>query len=85
MSSFLADQKRPRMLAQMRGGGVAGSQPNEYSCVAHGAQIDFGEQTPYITYGLERLAVNAKFATVLVLISASSDTVGIWGAADEAV
>jgi hypothetical protein len=31
------------------GGGVAGISANEYSC-AHGAQINFGDLTPYLTY-----------------------------------
>ncbi len=35
--------------------------------------------------GLERLTVNAVVATVLGSIPASSDTGGIWGAADEAL
>jgi hypothetical protein len=31
------------------GGGVAGVSANEYSC-AHGAQINFGDLAPYLTY-----------------------------------
>jgi hypothetical protein len=31
------------------GWGVAGVSANEYSC-AHGAQINFGDLTPYLTY-----------------------------------
>ncbi len=34
----------------MRGGGVAGS-ANEKSC-AHGAQINFEDLTPYLTYAM---------------------------------
>ncbi len=37
------------------GGGGCGVSANEYSC-AHGTQIKFGDQTPYLTYdyiGLE--------------------------------
>ncbi len=35
------------------GGGVrgCGASPNEYSC-AHEAQINFGDLTPYLTYGI---------------------------------
>ncbi len=33
------------------GGGGCGVSANEYSC-AHGAQINFGDLTPYLTYGL---------------------------------
>ncbi len=53
MSSFLADRWRPRIWAQMRGGGGCEASANEYSC-AHGAQINFGDLrvTPYLTYGL---------------------------------
>ncbi len=32
------------------GGGSCGVSANEYSC-AHGAQINFGDPTPYLTYG----------------------------------
>jgi hypothetical protein len=56
MSSILADHKRPRKGAQMRGEGgwglrVAGCgfSDNEYYC-AHGAQINIGALTPYLTY-----------------------------------
>jgi hypothetical protein len=52
MSSILADLKRPFIRAQMGwggGGGGAGFQPNEYSC-GHGAQINFGDPSPYLTY-----------------------------------
>jgi hypothetical protein len=36
----------------MRGEGVnCGDSANEYSC-AHGAQINFGDLTPYLTYGV---------------------------------
>ncbi len=52
MSSILADQQRPRILARMLGGGGGGGgcgvSPNEYSC-AHGTQIKFGNPTPYLT------------------------------------
>ncbi len=40
------------ILAQMRGGGGCGVSANECSC-AHGAQINFGDQTPYLTYVLD--------------------------------
>ncbi len=42
------------------GGGVAGSQPNEYSCV-HGTQKIFGDLTPYLTYAI---ALNHEAITV---------------------
>ncbi len=32
------------------GEGGSGASANEYSC-AHGAQINFGDVTPYLTYG----------------------------------
>jgi hypothetical protein len=49
MSSMLAD---PRIWAQMRGEvGSCGVLANEYSC-EHGAQINFGDLTPYLTLGL---------------------------------
>jgi hypothetical protein len=50
MSSILADQKRP--IAHIRGDGVGrgfGVSANEFSC-AHGAQINFGDLAPYLTY-----------------------------------
>jgi hypothetical protein len=65
----------------MQGGGRggAGSQPpNEYSCAQMHMEpkyVDFGDLTPYLTYGSERLAVNAKVATVLGSILASSESV----------
>ncbi len=34
------------------GGGVAGISAIRYSC-AHGAQISFGDLTPYLTYGFK--------------------------------
>jgi hypothetical protein len=59
----------------MRGeGGSCWASADEYSC-AHGAQINFGDLTPYLTHGLERLTANAKVATVLGSILASSDSV----------
>jgi hypothetical protein len=36
------------------GDGVCGVSANEYSC-AHGAQIDFRDLTPYLTYGSDRI------------------------------
>ncbi len=51
MSSFLADQQRPRIWAQMRGEGVSA---NQYSC-AHGVQIHFGDLTPYLTHEAKEL------------------------------
>jgi hypothetical protein len=37
--------------------GSCGVLANEYSC-AHGAQINFGDLTPYLTYGLDPLERN---------------------------
>ncbi len=52
MSSILADQWRPRPHMSPSGGrGVAGVSSNDYSC-AHGAQVNFGDLTPYLTYGM---------------------------------
>ncbi len=47
----------PRIWAQMRvgGGGGCGVSANEYSSV-HGAQISFGDLTPYLTYELQETA-----------------------------
>ncbi len=33
------------------GGGVAGYQPMSTAACVHGAQINFGDLTPYLTYG----------------------------------
>jgi hypothetical protein len=50
-SIFLADQWPPRLRAQTRGGGVAGSQPMSTSVQLYtGAQIKFGDPTPCLTY-----------------------------------
>jgi hypothetical protein len=59
MSSILADQQRPRMLAQMRGrGGV----PVSLSTVmANGAHINFGDLTPYFIYACDVNKVLAFF------------------------
>ncbi len=51
MSSILADQLRPRIWAQMRGGGeVPGSQPMSTAVQYTGAQINFVDLTLYLTY-----------------------------------
>jgi hypothetical protein len=49
MSSILANSA---LLYEPKwgGGGGCGVLANEYSC-AHGAQINFGDLTPYLTYG----------------------------------
>ncbi len=51
MSSILADQQRPRIWAQMRGGGVAGFQrsANDHSC-AHGAQRNFADLPKFLLW-----------------------------------
>ncbi len=53
------------------GKGVAEISANEYSC-AHGAQINFGDLTPYLPYGwgegpfrVERDEVNLNRETVI--------------------
>ncbi len=46
MSSILADQKRPRIWAQMRGGGLRGLSP--WVQLNTGAQINFGYLTPFL-------------------------------------
>jgi hypothetical protein len=38
--------------AQLRGEGGCGVSASEYSC-AHGAQINFGDLTPYLTYAID--------------------------------
>jgi hypothetical protein len=45
-----------------RGGGVAGFQPTSTAVhnTTHGAQINFGDLTPYLTYGRKQGAVNMK-------------------------
>ncbi len=55
MSSILADQKRPRNSSPNCGGrgGVAWSHPMSTAVHTtwHGAQINFGDLPPYLTYG----------------------------------
>jgi hypothetical protein len=48
--------KRPNIWAQTQegGGGCCGVSANEYSCT-HGAQINFGDLTPYLTYAFVSL------------------------------
>jgi hypothetical protein len=57
----------------MRGGeGVAGSQPNEYSC-EHGAQINFGELlTSYLTY-IGQIDINLRFCLTTKNASTGSE------------
>ncbi len=51
-----------RLWALMRGGGGGcGASANEYSC-AHGAPINFGDLTPYITYGISCHLVTLQLA-----------------------
>jgi hypothetical protein len=62
MSSILADQQRPRLWSPNagEGGESCGVSANEYSC-AHGAQINSGDQTPYLsnlTYGFDAWGSN---------------------------
>jgi hypothetical protein len=57
MASILADQERPRLCAQMTGegeGGGCGVSANDYSCAQLGAQINFGDLTPYLTYDRDK-------------------------------
>ncbi len=53
MSSILTYLSAPHIWAQMRGGGVAVSQPMRTAVhpTWHGAQINFGDLTPDLTYG----------------------------------
>ncbi len=46
MSSIMADQQRPRMSQNAVEGGSCGASANEYT----GAQINFGDLTPYLTH-----------------------------------
>ncbi len=52
MSSIVTDQELPR-INESKCGGIGGfrASASEYSC-AHGVQINFGDLTPYLTYGL---------------------------------
>jgi hypothetical protein len=43
--------------AEEGGGGSVGVSANEYSC-AHGAQINFGDLTPYLTYDANDLTTS---------------------------
>ncbi len=52
----------------MRGGEVAGVSANEYSC-AHGAQLNFGDLTPYLTYAVDISFKNEVTVILLVGIS----------------
>ncbi len=55
-------------MTQMRGkgGGSCGVSANEYSCT-HGAQIKFGDLTPYLTYAWTVRAANHYKLTLPVL------------------
>ncbi len=44
-----------RVHMRWEGGGGSGVLKNEYSC-AHGAQINFGDLTPYLTYETNYIA-----------------------------
>ncbi len=43
------------------GGGDCGVSANEYSCT-HGAQMNFGDLAPYLTYGVTLSAILAGVA-----------------------
>ncbi len=65
--SILADQKLPRIWAQMRGegGGCVGLSQWVHSCGAHEAQINFGDLTSYLTYTVKKLqSLNLLFSCV---------------------
>ncbi len=47
------------------GGGGCGVSANKYSC-AHGAQINFGDPTPYLTYGTNRMLLTLLRASDVV-------------------
>ncbi len=55
MSSILADQFRPRIWAQMLGGGGELRDLSQWVKLYTGAQINFGDLTPYLTYGPYKL------------------------------
>ncbi len=69
MSSILSDQWGSSYMSQNAGGGdgVAGSQPMRTAVhiTWHGAQINFGDLTPYLTYGSRSLLM-----IILCLIAA---------------
>ncbi len=50
MSSIVADQWRPRNWAQMQGGGGELRGLSQWVLLWAGAQINFGDLTPYLTY-----------------------------------
>ncbi len=53
----------------MRGGGRGGGgSANKYSC-AHGAQLNFGDLTPYLTYGIHNTVL--QDSTLLPMCSTS--------------
>jgi len=57
MSSILADQKRPRIWAQMQGDGELRGLTQGVQLYT-GAQINFGDLTPYFTYEWLKLNYN---------------------------
>jgi len=59
MSSILADDSFLVNQPTCGGEGGCGVSANEYSCAQGGAQINFGDLTPYITYGSSG-SINAK-------------------------
>ncbi len=51
---------------------VCGVSANEYRC-GHGAQINFGDLTPYLTYGSEALRGNLE-NTLSILFSGTENS-----------
>jgi hypothetical protein len=67
MSSILADHNSASYMspnAGVWGGGYCRASANEYSC-AHGAQINFGDLTPYLTYARNKCKrINRSIAAI---------------------
>ena len=57
------------LVSTIAGGGAGGWRisANEYSC-AHGAQMNFGDLTPYLTYGCEDRILRRRFLDPAVFV-----------------
>jgi hypothetical protein len=55
------------------GGGAAGSQPLSTALHMHGAQINFGDLTPYLTYGRNSIGLNLRILRHRPRISGVTD------------
>jgi hypothetical protein len=61
MSSILADQQRPSYISPNAGGGGCGVSQLEQLCtVRHGAQMNFGDLTPYLTYRRQSISTGYR-------------------------